>query len=37
MRLGLHGTYVGRRLLFEEGTVDAIIQQNTERFPDEGR
>lgn len=37
VRLGLNGTHIGRRLLFEEGTVDAIIRRGREALPGEGR
>lgn len=37
MRLGLHGTHVGRRLLFDEGEIEGIIRRGREALPGEGR
>lgn len=36
-RLGLHGTHVGRRLLFDEGEIEAVIRRGRESLPGEGR
>lgn len=36
-RLGLHGTHVGRRLLFDEGEIETIIRRGREFLPGERR